>query len=298
VDVWSLGVILYTLVSGSLPFDGNNLKELRERVLRGKYRIPFYMSTDCENLLKKFLVLNPLKRASLEGVMKDRWMNIGFEDDELKPYMEPQADLNDQARIQRMVQMGFTSKEIKESLAENRYDEVCATYMLLKRDLGDSNPNGMNTLLPSANGMGDLCQPREAASDDSNLHPVGKKMSAPGILQPYNQVAAFKGRSYSMRQPTSTRRQQEYERSNSQRNPDIIINGRGTESSDSMGGQAASHSVDEHKLGSALNPNRAEVPGAKRKGLYDQAASRRQTMHFETNHLDNNTPHSHTQPER
>ena len=41
-------------------------QELRERVLRGKYRIPFYMSTDCENLLKKFLVLNPLKRASLE----------------------------------------------------------------------------------------------------------------------------------------------------------------------------------------------------------------------------------------
>ena len=41
-------------------------QELRERVLRGKYRIPFYMSTDCENLLKKFLVLNPQKRASLE----------------------------------------------------------------------------------------------------------------------------------------------------------------------------------------------------------------------------------------
>ncbi|XP_062911810.1 serine/threonine-protein kinase MARK1 isoform X7 [Mobula hypostoma] len=133
VDVWSLGVILYTLVSGSLPFDGQNLKELRERVLRGKYRIPFYMSTDCENLLKKLLVLNPAKRGSLEQIMKDRWMNVGFEEEELKPYSEPEPDYSDPKRIETMITMGFPREEITQSLVGQKYDEVMACYLLLGR---------------------------------------------------------------------------------------------------------------------------------------------------------------------
>ncbi|XP_058240675.1 serine/threonine-protein kinase MARK1-like isoform X1 [Hemibagrus wyckioides] len=133
VDVWSLGVILYTLVSGSLPFDGQNLKELRERVLRGKYRIPFYMSTDCENLLKRLLVLNPIKRGSLEQIMKDKWMNVGHDDEELQPYTEPEPDFSDTKRIELMVTMGFPKDEITEALKGQKYDEVMATYLLLGR---------------------------------------------------------------------------------------------------------------------------------------------------------------------
>ncbi|XP_064881312.1 serine/threonine-protein kinase MARK2 [Oncorhynchus nerka] len=131
VDVWSLGVILYTLVSGSLPFDGQNLKELRERVLRGKYRIPFYMSTDCENLLKKFLILNPTKRGSLEQIMKDRWMNVGHEEEELKPYIEPMPDYKDPKRTEIMIQMGYSMEEVQDSLVNQKYNEVMATYLLL-----------------------------------------------------------------------------------------------------------------------------------------------------------------------
>uniref|UniRef100_A0A8D3DZH2 MAP/microtubule affinity-regulating kinase 3 n=1 Tax=Scophthalmus maximus TaxID=52904 RepID=A0A8D3DZH2_SCOMX len=168
VDVWSLGVILYTLVSGSLPFDGQNLKELRERVLRGKYRIPFYMSTDCENLLKRFLVLSPGKRGTLEQIMKDRWINAGCDEQELKPFVEPQLDIRDQTRIDRMVGMGYSREKINESLAKMKYDDITATYLLLGRRVKDSSSSSSISLLKPRPSPAHLLIQRSSSSSSSS----------------------------------------------------------------------------------------------------------------------------------
>uniref|UniRef100_G3Q7N2 MAP/microtubule affinity-regulating kinase 3 n=1 Tax=Gasterosteus aculeatus aculeatus TaxID=481459 RepID=G3Q7N2_GASAC len=175
VDVWSLGVILYTLVSGSLPFDGQNLKELRERVLRGKYRIPFYMSTDCENLLKKLLVLNPGKRGSLQQIMKDRWMNVGYDEKELKTYNEPEQDFNDLKRIELMGTMGFPREEVMKALDGQKYNEVTAIYLLLGRkaaecEAGDSLSSGnlVQRSRPSSDLNGSSQSPAHSRNSSAN----------------------------------------------------------------------------------------------------------------------------------
>ncbi|XP_066519712.1 MAP/microtubule affinity-regulating kinase 4 isoform X2 [Hoplias malabaricus] len=150
VDIWSLGVILYTLVSGSLPFDGQNLKELRERVLRGKYRVPFYMSTDCEGILRRFLVLNPTKRCTLEQIMKDKWMNVGYDGDELKPHVEPVENYSDPERIEVMIGMGYSREEIREALTTLKYNEITATYLLLARKSEDGSESRSSSSLSLA----------------------------------------------------------------------------------------------------------------------------------------------------
>lgn len=91
------------------------------------------MSTDCENLLKKMLVLTPMKRQPLDLVMQDKWMNIGYEDDQLTPYKEPPQSFPDPLRVEIMVNMGFTREEITESLTRNKFDSVTSTYLLLAR---------------------------------------------------------------------------------------------------------------------------------------------------------------------
>ncbi|KAM6960199.1 serine/threonine-protein kinase MARK2 isoform 4-T4 [Tautogolabrus adspersus] len=189
VDVWSLGVILYTLVSGSLPFDGQNLKELRERVLRGKYRIPFYMSTDCENLLKKFLILNPSKRGSLEQqIMRDRWMNVGYDEEELKPYIEPQPDYKDPRRTDIMIQMGFSNEEIQDSLVNQKYNDVMAAYLLLDYRNSELDESGI--------------KPRPG-SDVSNINapspPHKVQRSVSSNQKPQNRRGTDQGSSYSKR---------------------------------------------------------------------------------------------------
>lgn len=37
--------------------------------------------------------------CSPQQIMKDRWINAGFEEDELKPFVEPELDITDQKRI-------------------------------------------------------------------------------------------------------------------------------------------------------------------------------------------------------
>ncbi|KAJ3009647.1 Map microtubule affinity-regulating kinase [Thoreauomyces humboldtii] len=150
VDIWSLGVVLYVLVCGALPFDGSTLAKLRARVLAGKFKVPFYMSTDCERLVKRMLQLDPTKRITLEQVQDDKWFTEGHEHDAaanaaaLAATKPVPLTVDQQNRVlHELEEIGLDRVAVRKSLDEGTYDHLAATYYLIADKLFKRKPEAI-----------------------------------------------------------------------------------------------------------------------------------------------------------
>jgi len=133
IDVWSLGVVLYVLVCGALPFDGSSLQSLRDRVLSGRFRIPFFMSSECESLIRRILVLDPLRRYTIQQIKEHPWMQaevpLSVPRASPKPSLES-GHINEQI-LRLMQSLGIDPARTKESIIKDSYDHHAAIYFLL-----------------------------------------------------------------------------------------------------------------------------------------------------------------------
>ena len=70
VDIWCIGVLLFELLTGNVPFLGNDIDTLKENILHLRIAWPKDINNDAKNLIKKILKLDPKARISLEEMLK------------------------------------------------------------------------------------------------------------------------------------------------------------------------------------------------------------------------------------
>lgn len=136
LDIWSMGVVLYVLVCGALPFDGPTLPILRQRVLEGRFRIPYFMSEECEHLIRRMLVLEPSKRLSIAQIKEHKWMMTEVPVNRpvlyaQTPEKEASIGEHNEQVLRLMHSLGIDQQKTIESLQDRSYNHFAAIYYLL-----------------------------------------------------------------------------------------------------------------------------------------------------------------------
>lgn len=109
VDIWSLGVLAYNMLSGKLPFDGNNIKEVLRRVRTGRYTFPDAEWGDISDVAMSFirglLELDPKKRLTAREALGHPWMTSNTLSE--RAIMNDRSALGNEQRKLRMSSMAI-----------------------------------------------------------------------------------------------------------------------------------------------------------------------------------------------
>ncbi|KAI8900516.1 kinase-like domain-containing protein [Globomyces pollinis-pini] len=117
-DIWAMGVVLYIMAAGSLPFKGSNLQALYRNIKDVKYLIPIQFSNGLVSVLRKILVKDPNQRISMNDLRHNPWVT--------------NESLGPPSQIPPRIIEPFTEKSLADSILSISHNGLYTTYVINK----------------------------------------------------------------------------------------------------------------------------------------------------------------------
>ncbi|XP_048852503.1 maternal embryonic leucine zipper kinase [Brienomyrus brachyistius] len=130
-DVWSMGVLLFALLCGFLPFDDDNCMVLYRKIMRGKYSSPSWLSTGSVVLLSQMMQVEPKRRITVRQLLDHPWVMKGYSSPVEWHSKHPLGHIDEDCITEMAVRLKRSRKSTIQLVSEWKYDHTTATYLLL-----------------------------------------------------------------------------------------------------------------------------------------------------------------------
>ncbi|GBG79352.1 hypothetical protein CBR_g29500 [Chara braunii] len=195
VDVWSLGVVLFAMISGYLPFyAGSSKEDLCQKIINGSYRAPDWISNESRDLLAGMLTTDPAQRLTLTQVNQHSWVR-GTKTPgaplppppllvEFIPGTSDQVRLDDDV-LKELEVHGLDRESTRESLRRSEHNYATATYYLLAlrkhyRKRKELVPNGPASENDSSQSQSVVPTLTSLSTANASVSSVGKSTNIDG----------------------------------------------------------------------------------------------------------------------